>query len=671
MARVAVVGRSTYLKLRPGAYVIRGMPPYGPLLEATCDVPENAAATVDVLLEPVPDSGPFIPEPVSDEPPPGALVTSLAVYAPGFVNWLAKVFPFQDRATSEQSASGWQATVVRARRGGRPRELSGPHPVGASGKALREVHTGTAPTYLRLTGPPHPHQDDAAPRSNRYVALPAMTRARLVVLLVTADAVTEGSVRPSEAVARVRLADPDADALLAHLAAHRPVRAAQIADRLKKPQDLFRTEDAAAACLFGYFMWNRGLGADAPLWTAELAERFAEVPDALVIHAAALAARQGPDSARVRALLLRAADPYLGLPRFTQGLRLLVSALEDLVAHDDVEGRVHEPTADALKTAMAHLVAVDPDHFLATYDGRSSLAPPGLPDDWSPSSALEPAEGAAPLPFAGYVAEALRQLPTDVTPLADGVGQAGSASVRMQVHGAGSGVQKVVLTVSRNRGNAWRPVPDLAIVYSAAEASMGIAVTDTRGAAVFDLALGSRNSSGGDVHGAPRGQEFSLVATRHVRHVPLVRVPEPAFVLAAETAERVRLRRRVRIEGITLDLREYDDRSTGIPTLRVEAHTSATHTPQAAEGAPYGWASFLARPAVASDAPHELYVVPLVPRAGGQWSGALNMGPSSDGLDWYVSPFVTDFVEKDVAARSLARASDPRTAQALRSAAHE
>ncbi|MET8977383.1 hypothetical protein ABZX85_17355 [Streptomyces sp. NPDC004539] len=483
------------------------------------------------------------------------------------------------------------------------------------------------------------------------MALPTMTRARLRVLL---EAIDEGTENAGEAVARVQLADRDADALLAHMTAHRPVRAAQIADRIRGREKLLARGDAAPACLLGYFLLTHrtAAGPDLSAWTSALAERFADVPDALVIHAAALTAQHDPLSGQVRALLLKAADPDLGLPRFTQGLRLLVSVLEDLRAFDDSRGMVHQRTADALGLARGWLVSVDPDQFLATYDGRSPLAPPGLPPEWSPSSGSVPAERPRARPIAEYLDEALRALPNGMK-LSDSVRRAGPVTVAMDVLGTGPGAVEAVLTVWREQGSARRSVGDVAIAYGTSDGSTVIAVTDADGQAAFSLAPGGGRPS--DKDRGSRAHGFSLAPTQQVRHIPLVRVPGRDVVLAADTAERSRLQHRVQVGGITFDLQEYDDRSTGAPTLRVEAHASSLK----------GWATFLARPAAALDAVHELYAVPLVPRGGGLGSGALDMGPATVGLDWYVSPFLTRSIDPDVAKRSLARASDSRTAQAL------
>ncbi|MEV7297653.1 hypothetical protein AB0N79_39550 [Streptomyces microflavus] len=686
---VAVVGEPTPLPLEPGPYVIRGTPPHGPPLEGTCDVPAEPA-TVEVRLEPVPGSVTPAPGPVEPVPGSGArgpaagwgnaspspASRSFDGPAARFVERLRRTAGDRRPGRTSRPGGEWRVAVVGIRPDGRPRTVVGSRAVPATGTELREVATGASATYVRLTAPVSVYQDDAAPPSTRYVALPPMTRTRPHILPAPPTTVFGG---PPEAVVGVRLADPDADALLAHLAAHRPIRAAQIAERLGKRDRaaLLNGKDAAPAYLLGYFLLTRRPDPSDDLlrWTADLADHFADLPDALVIHSAALHAQQGPAFNGARALLLRAADPDLGLPRITRGLRLLVSLLEDLVVLDDSRGVVHQPTARAWKRAEDHLLAVDPDQFLVTYDGRGLLAPPGVPREGGPSAVSAAAAGVSPRPFAAYADDALRELPGG-EPLAARTAQAGPAIVDMAVHDTERGPRRVVLTVGRVRGGRRRPVADLAIAYGATGGSMLVAVTDGEGHAVFHLPRAEERAPVDATGDSPRRQGFSLAPMREVRHVPLVRVPDPGLALAAHTAQRVRLRRRVGLDGITFDLQEYDDRRTGVRTLRVEAYTAETdsagaNTPGTGTAPATRWASFLARPASRPDAAHELFVIPLVPRDGGPGSGALDMGPSADGLDWYVSPLLTGSAEPDVAERSLARASDPRTARALRAAVPE
>ena len=118
-------------------------------------------------------------------------------------------------------------------------------------------------------------------------------------------------------------------------------------------------EGAAAA---GYFLLRSGRQETIGDWPRNFAEWFGWLPDAAVIHASQLLRRPGvPDRDLARQRLLQATDS--GVPRYTEGLRLLFQGLQLMAADNPADDDVR----NALDTVRAFAAACDWDAVHTTF----------------------------------------------------------------------------------------------------------------------------------------------------------------------------------------------------------------------------------------------------------------------------------------------------------------
>jgi hypothetical protein len=113
-----------------------------------------------------------------------------------------------------------------------------------------------------------------------------------------------------------------------------------------------KVKSPEGAAVAGYFLLRVGEQESLGNWPNNFANWFDRLPDASVIHAWQLLRRPGvPDRRLARNRLVQAAQN--GVPRYTEGLRLLFEGLQAFAADDSGDAKVETLLADVRRYAAA------------------------------------------------------------------------------------------------------------------------------------------------------------------------------------------------------------------------------------------------------------------------------------------------------------------------------
>ena len=280
-----------------GVYLVRTLLPGGEQLTATAEVTAGSEAAVTVEA-----AGPPTPGTKGGDGP------SVAV-------WL--------RAWGTADPEPWPPGVAAA-----------PEP---TGRVVLQVPVAPGWRALQLGG---------RTVAWRVVRLPPAEACRVVLDRVADDDDADAGVRM-----RVWGTDPRAESVLRYLAAGQAGHARAMAGDLDVAAGGEVPATAEAACAAGYLLL-RSRGTAGVRWAARAADRFDTVPDVHVVQGALLLRERGLSRQRLgrRALL----EAYrLGLPHYTEGLRLLFDGLRWLASADGRDRAVESAVAELRDHAAA------------------------------------------------------------------------------------------------------------------------------------------------------------------------------------------------------------------------------------------------------------------------------------------------------------------------------
>ncbi|MFE2217561.1 hypothetical protein ACFW93_37300 [Streptomyces canus] len=341
---VVTAGRPEKIQLPPGTYVLRATAPTGRRWSTTFVLEARLSVS---LLEPVAGE-------TTAQPPPGAAPTGRRPLPSR---------PYQGVKQALAHAQAQPQDVVTAFVCDLDQLL----------EPARQVVPGDSASFrVAMAARPHPV----------YCAL---ARPDLPVSFVAVP--PEATVRVQEGGSddavhwqtTVQLADAAAQTLLDHMTCRRALTAGQVSDVVVNAalrQSGKRNADPNVACVAGYYALTAEAQSLGLSWSATARASFTWSTDLLVIRAALLIRHRGAQGvAEARALLLKAGEPRLGIPRFTQGLRLLYSLLRQVVAHEEASG-VIDPAAHAiLGLVERYLRAADWSQPFTTFVGADPASP--------------------------------------------------------------------------------------------------------------------------------------------------------------------------------------------------------------------------------------------------------------------------------------------------------
>lgn len=336
---VVTSGRPEKIQLPPGTYVLRATAPTGRRWSTTFELEARLSVS---LLEPVaePPSGaaPTGRRPLPDRPYQGVkqALAHAQTQPPDVVT--AFVCDLDQLLEPARQVVPGDSTSFRVAMAARPQ-----------------------PVYCALARPDLPVS---------FVAVPPEATVRVR---------EDGSGDTTRWRTTVQLADAAAQTLLDHMTYRRALTASQVADAVVKAalrQSGKRNADPNVACVAGYYALTaeaRGLSLG---WSATATASFTWSADLLVIRAALLIRHRGAEGvAEARALLLKAGEPRLGVPRFTQGLRLLYSLLRRVVAHEEASGVIDPAAHVTLGLVERYLRAADWSRPFTTFVGAGPASP--------------------------------------------------------------------------------------------------------------------------------------------------------------------------------------------------------------------------------------------------------------------------------------------------------
>ena len=328
-------GEARAMELPEGLYLVRATLPSGEMASATTEVRRDGDAHVTLS---------FPAAETDRDPDPHESLTTVELWA---------------RLWAGELTAAWQPDEVRAEPSRYVARLS--MAPGSYGVQVGGSHTAW-----------------------RIVLLPPSYESTITVAVDPSGADFCDGVRVT-----VRGSSAAADAMLGFLTSGQLDEARTLApDLVDQAVRMFETKVASpeGAAAAGYFLLRVGRQESIGNWPANFASWFGWLPDARVIHACQLLRRPGvPERDLARAGLVAAARA--GVPRYTEGLRLLYQGLRTFAAADPEDGEVGqalagiEPYAAACDwtAAMTTYWAVRPD--APTLTRRTGL--PADPDGWA------------------------------------------------------------------------------------------------------------------------------------------------------------------------------------------------------------------------------------------------------------------------------------------------